>query len=955
MRNRKFKVGINLVFIDKTGKTQLSEPDSFQPAEFTMEQLASHIGQGYSWMPTILDAGQRRNKGAANYASALAIDIDHDWTIEKALADPFVEAHAGLVIPSSSHTESEHRFRIVFPLDDPILGNQEIKYALKGLQEHIPVADSACIDPARFFYGAKGKEPVMVNDEASVCGADLIALGKALEEQNRPQQRIATPMLSSTDISLLDLVSKSNGEAIENGVGEGGRNATGAAVARDLIGCERWLSSQGQRAIDAAEQLFQSYLGCCSPPLDNREGDTIWKSAQGDNPTPSTPTDQLEQRIGWIAAGRPVKGQQRQRNESPKESVQAKLAAAGEDSTINKPSTPLIDAVRGAVENYSGAELTGELAAIAKKFDRQVGTVKEIAADVESEGQAREIEPGTQESIEWLQQVKNHVLELSSFLPETVAEPLTRIAASMGHDPEPYGLALLFAVGGIAHGSTSLRISDTFTQPPTIYAAMVAKSGSKKTSIYKTVFERPFKVLQKSVTEKYEDDLKSYQAEQARWESLSKDERADVQNNPKPIEPKKVLLFSNDATIEGLLNQAAHYSESSVFYVNDELNGVLNSLNSYKGGNGADRESLLAHYEQQPVQRIRSSGAVTSAHDVRFAVFGAVTPSCLDSLAKDSKDGSGFASRFLFCPVRRVPVMLKRNLGVDINNFLVDIYNAVHRFPPSELSLSDGAFDLFNQAQYFWEKKADTKGEGWESNIWSKASGQLMRLTAALHLLDCAIAKNLALEIPAGTVARAKVLLDFLINHGAAIAIEKSGGLSPKLDKLINLAKSKGKAGLTVDEAANALRESVNGKTVKPKAPIVVGYFQAISDMRLGQVEKTARSYKLFTPKELPNCRIEPKPLQSKDSSSANTNAEDCRVAELECRDSDLDAELVSYLGNSAILGNDNRRAEIVTEEEIQANSVNSAASRVNVSQNDSIDDEGLLDEYFPEVPNHGG
>jgi putative DNA primase/helicase len=76
------------------------------------------------------------------------------------------------------------------------------------------------------------------------------------------------------------------------GTAEGGRNSAGAALSRDLIGCEGWLNNRGVKPIESARELFDRFTAASG--LDDSESDSIWDSAIGDNPTPSCSEETLE-------------------------------------------------------------------------------------------------------------------------------------------------------------------------------------------------------------------------------------------------------------------------------------------------------------------------------------------------------------------------------------------------------------------------------------------------------------------------------------------------------------------------------------------------------------------------------------------------------------------------------------------------------------------------------------
>lgn len=72
------------------------------------------------------------------------------------------------------------------------------------------------------------------------------------------------------------------------------QNASGAKLARDLIGVASYLQRINQQYDGDPKQLLDNYAARCTPALDSQEIATIWKSAIKDSPTPSCKEDGVE-------------------------------------------------------------------------------------------------------------------------------------------------------------------------------------------------------------------------------------------------------------------------------------------------------------------------------------------------------------------------------------------------------------------------------------------------------------------------------------------------------------------------------------------------------------------------------------------------------------------------------------------------------------------------------------
>ena len=115
---------------------------------------------------------------------------------------------------------------------------------------------------------------------------------KQKQKQDRKSPTPKATISSGAAIPIENCLAHSNQDLLL-GVSEGGRNDSGATLARDLIGTENYLNSIGTLYIGDARSLFNGFCTRCSPSLDDAEAQTIWASAEGDNPSPSCPPDAI--------------------------------------------------------------------------------------------------------------------------------------------------------------------------------------------------------------------------------------------------------------------------------------------------------------------------------------------------------------------------------------------------------------------------------------------------------------------------------------------------------------------------------------------------------------------------------------------------------------------------------------------------------------------------------------
>jgi hypothetical protein len=139
---------------------------------------------------------------------------------------------------------------------------------------------------------------------------ELRAIVPTQQRPNKPTR--ATTSSATVDIPLVNCLSRKNRDLITSGVGEGGRNAIGAALARDLIGTANYLRAEGVDFDGDPRSLFDEFCQSCNPPLDH-DAEKIWRSAEKDNPAPCLSPDKI---TNCLAAWR-GKNQPAPRGDSP--------------------------------------------------------------------------------------------------------------------------------------------------------------------------------------------------------------------------------------------------------------------------------------------------------------------------------------------------------------------------------------------------------------------------------------------------------------------------------------------------------------------------------------------------------------------------------------------------------------------------------------------------------------
>lgn len=131
---------------------QVSRPNLPEVRHFDNDDELVELVTKYAWSPFIF-SGYRH---ADNFVSCdlLVYDIDDGLTIDAAKTVVEERNIACLCLPSPSHTEELHKFRLIIPLAKTITdGEIYISTWMKGA-ELFGVVDPSCKDLARFYNGS---------------------------------------------------------------------------------------------------------------------------------------------------------------------------------------------------------------------------------------------------------------------------------------------------------------------------------------------------------------------------------------------------------------------------------------------------------------------------------------------------------------------------------------------------------------------------------------------------------------------------------------------------------------------------------------------------------------------------------------------------------------------------------------------------------------------------------
>lgn len=108
------------------------------------------------------------------HANAIMVDLDHNATIDDAVAKLDELNLSYILITSKSHSAEEHRFHLILPVDKPIVDGGQYKAFVEAFcSKHFPNYDKKVRDAGRFLYGSPSdaefrcvwdRNPILIDD-----------------------------------------------------------------------------------------------------------------------------------------------------------------------------------------------------------------------------------------------------------------------------------------------------------------------------------------------------------------------------------------------------------------------------------------------------------------------------------------------------------------------------------------------------------------------------------------------------------------------------------------------------------------------------------------------------------------------------------------------------------------------------------------------------------------------
>jgi hypothetical protein len=234
-------------------------------------------------------------------------------------------------------------------------------------------------------------------------------------------------------------------------------------------------------------------------------------------------------------------------------------------------------------------------------------------------------------------------------LPQAARGFVEEGAEAIGCAPDLLALPVLAVLSAGIGGSRIAEIKRSWREGATLFLAVVASPGEKKTPAANAA-RRPVLKRQAEKRQEFKAKKEDHERQLHEWKADCRDARSAGETEPPPPpEPTMERTYADDTTMESLVGILEDNPRGMLIY-KDELTGWVRGMDQYKaGGKGADRQQWLSVWSNQAIVVDRKSrqGDPTYVERPWVSLMGGIQPAMLHELGGSMEDG--LLDRFLFC------------------------------------------------------------------------------------------------------------------------------------------------------------------------------------------------------------------------------------------------------------------------------------------------------------------
>lgn len=211
MPHKLYKIGLNSSFVGKPDKTaRINYAEGWEPLEVSADELIDHIARGFAFTAHFKNAYRKTSNFVC--ADFIAADFDGTMRIEDALQSAFIQNFGAFLYTTPSHSEDQHRFRVVFLLEETITASEQWADALKGLALRLG-SDPSIKDAGRMFFGSRGCHVMRIGKTLPASEVQkLVALAQDGKTYRKHRNSAVSAITSNLKLSAHEFVELANGE-----------------------------------------------------------------------------------------------------------------------------------------------------------------------------------------------------------------------------------------------------------------------------------------------------------------------------------------------------------------------------------------------------------------------------------------------------------------------------------------------------------------------------------------------------------------------------------------------------------------------------------------------------------------------------------------------------------------------------------------------------------------------
>lgn len=354
-------------------------------------------------------------------------------------------------------------------------------------------------------------------------------------------------------------------------------------------------------------------------------------------------------------------------------------------------------------------------------------------------------------------------------LPRPVSNIVGRMAKSIGCDSSLIALPTLTMMAAVIGLGRRVRLKRGWDEPPIIWGAVIAESGSAKTPAFNAA-TRPVRRAQAKMVADHQGLSEDYERAHQEYQMLLAAWKVEQEGEPpqEPARPFLHRLLVSDVTIEALA-PIIQQNPRGVLLLRDELAAWIGGFNKYSAGRGADEASWLSMFNAGEIivdRKGQPSTLFVPAAGV--SICGGIQPDVFKRALGNEHRENGLLARLLVAMPPRKP---KKWTDADVSPADEAIMEMIVERLIGLEPLPDGSpvvLELSSEARQAWvafydahnAEQAELSGD--LAAAWSKLEAYVPRLALVIQILKWACGEQddaEPVEIGSESMAAAIVLV----------------------------------------------------------------------------------------------------------------------------------------------------------------------------------------------------